>query len=396
MNRNFILLTIAVFCLNVGFGIYFGTFSNFIKDPNIGIMIERDQLGFMEGFRETPGFLSAAFNALVSFIAVPIIGGFSLLLMGFGIGGYAYVNTLPWLVFFSLVWSIGFHGWAPLQGTMALAYSEKDQKGKRLGQLRSVSGLAYLSGLLLAYLVALIVYNLVAYYRSVYLIGGVVIAIGGIAIFGASRQTSIKREHKFLLKKKYNIYYVLNFLEGCRKQILVIFASFTLVDIFKISVKTAIILKVINQIVTLLTGQMVGTLVDKHGERKMLSLCYLGLTITFLGYALAPNKYAFFAFYFLDNFLNFGIIPLNTYVNKIAPSEEIRPTLSMGVTTNHIAAVFTPLIGGYVWQTLGDSGYKVVFIGGAVIAFISLLVAIFKVKKVESLILEAKRNKETR
>ena len=384
MNRNFILLAIAVFCLNVGFGIYFGTFNNFIKDQEIGIMIERAQLGSMEGLRETPGFLSAAFNALVTFIAAPIIGGLSLILMGLGIGGYAYVHTLPWLVFFSLVWSLGFHGWAPLQGTMALAFSEEGKKGKRLGQLRSIGGLAHLSGLLLAYLVAVIVYRAVIYYKGVYLIGGSIIVFGGMAIFWASRQTSVKRERKFLLKKDYTIYYILNFFGGCRKQILVVFASFTLVDIFKVSVKTSITLKVINQVVTLFTGQLMGTLVDKHGERKMLSLCYLGLTFAFLGYALAPNRYVFFAFYFLDNFLNFGAVALNTYINKIAPSEDIRPTLSMGVTMNHIAAVITPLVGGFVWQALGDSGYKIIFLGGAGVALISLLVAL-RVKPIVSL-----------
>lgn len=372
MNRNFILLAIAVFCLNIGFGIYFATFNNFIVER---IGIEPDELGFMEALREMPGFLSAAFNALLTFIAARTIGGLSLILMGLGIGAYAYVHTLFWLVFFSLVWSIGFHGWAPLQGTMALAFSEKGVKGRRLGQLRSVSGFARLFGLLLAFLVAIIDF------KGVYLLGGFVIACGGMAILWASHQTSVKREHKFLLKKDYTIYYILNLLQGCRKQIFIVFASFTLVKVYGISVTTFITLKVINQVVTLLTGQLMGTLVDKHGERKMLSISYLGLTFVFLGYALIHNKYALFICYSIDNFLNYGVIALTTYVNKLAPPEEIRPTLSMGVTMNHIAAVVTPLVGGILWKAFS---YEVIFFGGASVAFISLLVSL-QLKPVESL-----------
>jgi MFS family permease len=295
--------------------------------------------------------------------------------MGFGIGAYAYVNTIFWLVFFSLVWSIGFHGWAPLQGTMALAFSEENKKGKRLGQLRSITGLAYLSGLVFAFSVAIIDF------KGVYLTGGFVIALGGLVMLFATRETSVKRERKFLLRKEYSIYYILNFLLGCRKQIFVVFAVFTLVKVYGITVKTIITLMVINQIATIFTGQLIGTFVDKYGERRMLAISYIGLTFVFLGYATIHNPYILFVCYFMDNLLNFGAIALTTYINKIAPSEDIRPTLSMGVTMNHIAAVLTPLVGGILWKIFS---YEIIFFIGASISLISLLVS-FKIKAVEGL-----------
>jgi len=362
-NRNFLLLAIAVFCLNVGFGVYFATFNNFIVER---IGIKPEQLGFMEALRETPGFLSAAFNALVSIISAPVVGGISLIVMGFGIGSYSQVHTLLWLVLFSLIWSIGFHGWAPLQGTMALAFSEEGRKGERLGQLRSVGGFAYLFGLLLAISVSLIDYS------GVYLLAGMIIAIGGVTILFASWNRDGIRETRFLFRQKYGIYYALNFLQGCRKQIFVVFAVFTLVKVYGISVQTVITLMVINQIVTILTGPLMGRLVDRYGERKMLSLSYLGLIFVFAGYALIHNPKILFVCYCLDNLLYFGSIALTTYINRIAPPQDIRPTLSMGVTMNHVAAILTPLFGGLLWEAFS---YEVIFAGGAFVALISLLVS---------------------
>ena len=59
-----------------------------------------------------------------------------------------------------------------------------------------------------------------------------------------------------------------------------------------------------------------------------------------------------------------------TYLNKIAPPQDLKPTLAMGVTMNHVAAVSVPLIGGLAWASFG---YQIIFIGGAVFTLISLI-----------------------
>ena len=63
---------------------------------------------------------------------------------------------------------------------------------------------------------------------------------------------------------------------------------------------------------------------------------------------------------------------MTTNVNKIASDEDLKPTLSMGVTMNHVAAVIAPVTGGLVWHYFG---YQVIFFAGAALAFISLLVS---------------------
>ncbi|MCZ6671628.1 MAG: MFS transporter, partial [Verrucomicrobia bacterium] len=73
--------------------------------------------------------------------------------------------------------------------------------------------------------------------------------------------------------------------------------------------------------------------------------------------------------YCIDNLVFFGAIALTTYLNKIAPPEDLKPSLSMGVTFNHISSVTAPLLGGFAWHYFG---YQVIFYAGSVFALISL------------------------
>jgi len=99
------------------------------------------------------------------------------------------------------------------------------------------------------------------------------------------------------------------------------------------------------------------------------------LIAVFIGYALVRNVGLLYVLYCLDSFIYMFVIAQTTYLNKIAPPEDVRPALSMGVTMNHAAAIIVPLVGGTLWNSLGR--YDIIFYGGAVVALISFLVAQF-------------------
>ena len=44
----------------------------------------------------------------------------------FGLGAYCFVPDFTWLIIASLIWSQGFHVWAPLPGSMTLALAEPE------------------------------------------------------------------------------------------------------------------------------------------------------------------------------------------------------------------------------------------------------------------------------
>ena len=362
-NRDFTLLAVAVFSVGLFFGVQLTLFNNFIVDR---LQIEADQLGVIEALREVPGFLNALIIAALAGLAAPLFAGASLILMGGGLMAYAVVDNVYSLAVFSVIWSIGFHAWVPLEQSMALQFSPGQTKGRWLGQLRAVGSV----GWLLAIGLCLGLYRFIGYDGLFIMAGGVTMA-GGLTIFFASRRR-LPGEKSFVFRRRYTVYYLLQFLQGCRKQMFITFAIFALVKVHGMPVTTTMILVLINQVLVTLTGPTVGRWVDRFGERRMLSWSYVGLIIVFTGYATVTHRPTLYVLYCIDNVIFFGGIALTTYLYKIAPGEDLKPTLSMGVTMNHAAAVTAPLVGGFVWYYFG---YEVIFYAGAALAFVSLIVS---------------------
>ena len=363
-DRNFALLAAAVFSVGIFFGVQLTLFNNFIV-KRLGI--EPHHLGYVEALREVPGFLNALFLVLMIRLAPSLVASFALMVMGLGIMAYARITSVEALALYSVIWSIGFHCWLPLEQTLALNFSPPGDKGKWLGQLRSVGSIAWLISigicmLLMPYL----------HYGGLFVIAGLATVCGGTAMLFVSRQKPAFKDRGFVLKRRYSLYYALNFLQGCRKQIFITFAIFALVKVHLMEVETTMRLVLVNQAFITLTAPLMGRLVDRFGERLMLSLSYIGLVFVFSGYAMVHYRPALYVLYCIDNLIFFGDIALTTYIHKIAPEEDLKPTLSMGVTMNHVSAVIAPVAGGLVWHFFG---YQIIFFSGAVLAFISLLVS---------------------
>lgn len=66
---------------------------------------------------------------------------------------------------------------------------------------------------------------------------------------------------------------------------------------------------------------------------------------------------------------NFSIA-LRTFFQKIAEPQDIAPTMAVAQTINHIAAIFVPALGGWLWV---EFGYQIPFFIGAALSGCSLL-----------------------
>jgi hypothetical protein len=362
-NKDFRLLALAVASQGVFFGVQLTLFNNFIVER---LNIEAHHLGYVEALREVPGFMNAFFVALMVHFAPPIVAAISLAIMGVGIMAYSQVDSVTMLALYSLVWSIGFHCWIPMEQSMSLLFSPEGKKGKWLGQLRSVNSLAWLGSIL----VCKLSFEYVGY-GGLFVMAGLATIGGGIAILFASRARPAE-ERSFVFKRRYGLYYALNFLQGLRKQMFITFAIFALVKVHGMPVHTTMFLVLINQTLITLAAPTMGRWVDKYGERAMLSASYIGLAFVFFGYAVVTHRPTLYVLYCIDNVIFFGGIALTTYLHKLAPPEELKPSLAMGVTMNHFAAVASPLVGGLVWYHFG---YEVIFFSGAIMAVISLIVS---------------------
>ena len=236
-NKDFRLLALAVASQGVFFGVQLTLFNNFIVER---LNIEAHHLGYVEALREVPGFMNAFFVALMVHFAPPIVAAISLAIMGVGIMAYSQVDSVTMLALYSLVWSIGFHCWIPMEQSMSLLFSPEGKKGKWLGQLRSVNSLAWLGSIL----VCKLSFEYVGY-GGLFVMAGLATIGGGIAILFASRARPAE-ERSFVFKRRYGLYYALNFLQGLRKQMFITFAIFALVKVHGMPVHTTMFLVLIS------------------------------------------------------------------------------------------------------------------------------------------------------
>ena len=156
---------------------------------------------------------------------------------------------------------------------------------------------------------------------------------------------------------------------GARRQIFVAFAVFLLVKKFEFSIQEITMLFVLNNIVNYFLNPLIGRAIIKYGERKVLSVEYFSLILVFTGYAFVESKLIIAILYILDHiFFNFSM-GIRTYFQKIGDTKDIAPSMAVGFTINHIAAVVIPALGGLMWII----DYRIPFIAGAVMSSISLL-----------------------
>jgi MFS family permease len=158
-------------------------------------------------------------------------------------------------------------------------------------------------------------------------------------------------------------------LSGSRRQIFVAFAVFLLVQKFKFSIQEIALLFVVNNVINYLLMPYVGKMINKFGARLVLSIEYTSLIFIFLVYAYSDSKMVVAIMYVLDHiFFNFAIA-IKSYFKHHADSEDIAPSMAVGFTINHVAAVILPAIGGALWM-IDD---KIPFLFGAGLSVVSLI-----------------------
>ncbi|HIW78814.1 MAG TPA: MFS transporter, partial [Candidatus Bilophila faecipullorum] len=100
-----------------------------------------------------------------------------------------------------------------------------------------------------------------------------------------------------------------------------------------------------------------------------LSIEYSTALVIFTGYATTGSAWVAGILYILDYIVFNFSIALRTFFQKIAEPQDIAPTMAVAQTINHIAAVFVPVLGGWIWV---EFGYQIPFFMGAALTCCSL------------------------
>jgi predicted MFS family arabinose efflux permease len=364
-RRGLLFVAVASAFVGVALQLQISLNSNFLVGE---IGASGFQAGLLEAVRETCGIAALGIFVLIAGLAEPVIGALFLVLIALGMGSYTVAPTYGYVMLLSVTWSIGFHVWTPLPNSMTLALAEPGRAGARLGRVGAAGALGSAAGIAVAFLMTVLGVKI----RPLYLVAGAAALVAAAACLGIPRRIKTPGP-SFVIRRRYARYYVLNFLEGWRKQISIAFGGFLLVKVHGASLAEILVLAAVIQGIGYLASPRVGTLIDRVGERKVLVFYYALVTVLFVGYAFLRGKYVLFGIYILDNATFVFNTGLTTYVNRIAPRSEHRPTLSMGVAANHVASVIMPFLGGILWATLG---YQWAFLVGLPAAAASIAIVL--------------------
>ncbi|WP_299941877.1 hypothetical protein [uncultured Microbulbifer sp.] len=122
----------------------------------------------------------------------------------------------------------------------------------------------------------------------------------------------------------------------------------------------------VNHLLNLYIAPKIGQLLVRFGERRILTLEYVGLIQVFAGYALVESAMLAATLYIIDHLFFSMTIAIKTYFQKIVDERDIAASAGVSFTINHIAAVVIPVLFGLLWL----SSPSVVFFAGALMALV--------------------------
>lgn len=328
------------------------------------------QFGFVGSIREIPGFFSLFVVYFLLIFKEHHLAALSVMVTGIGVAIAGFLPSYAGIAFTTLIMSFGFHYYETMNQSLTLQYFGYSEAPLVMGRLRSMAAATNITiG------VAIFIASGYMGYTAMFIAAGGIAFIAGLGCcFMDPSAKDIPIQHKkMILRSKYWLFYALTFLAGARRQIFVAFAVFLLVKKFDYSIQQVTMLFVFNNIVNYFLNPIIAKYVNIIGERKILSIEYGGLVIIFLAYAFTDSPLVGGILYILDNILYNCFMAIRTFFQKIADSPDISPSMAVGFTINHIAAVFIPALGGLAWM----QDYRIVFIGAAVLSAMSLILAQF-------------------
>ncbi|MBU2943026.1 MFS transporter [Shimia thalassica] len=371
-RRPVSLLFVMAFGMPIAFYAWYALLNNFVIEA---ADFDGRDIGLLHAVREIPGFLAVGVIFIILFVREQVLGMVSLALLGVATAFTAWFPSLGGLLTLTFLSSVGFHYYETVNQSLQLQWISKERAPQTLGWLLATGSA---STLIVFVLIVLMWDTLNLTYNIVFMTAGfTTAAIALFCLFAYPQfETGTPQSKKMVLKKRYWLYYALQFMSGARRQIFMIFAGFMMVEKFGFEVHVLTGLYLINLVINIIAAPLLGKAVSRFGERATLIFEYAGLVIVFLAYG---GVYWFgwgvfvAAFLYVVDHILFGLaLALKTYFQKIADTEDIAPTAAVAFTINHIAAVALPVPLGLLWVFSPGA----VFFLAAGMALISLSLAL--------------------
>ena len=367
-RRPVTLLFLAAVAMPIAFNTWSALLNNFVIEV---ADFDGSDIGWLHTVREIPGFFAIGVIALLMLFREQVLGLVALAMLGAATAVTAWFPSMGGILTITMLSSIGFHYFETVNQSLQLQWIEKSRAPQLIGWLMAAGSAA-----------TFVVYGLIVLtwetlgltYNLVYLVSGGLCV--GIALFAMLAYPQFEAPNpqlkRMVLRRRYWLYYALQFMSGARRHIFVVFAGFMMVEKFGFKVHEVTALYLINLMANVIFAPLMGRVVTVFGERRALIFEYTGLALVFFAYG---GVYWFgwgvivaASLYVIDHIFFALALALKTYFQKIAAPGDIAPTAAVAFTINHIAAVFLPALLGYLWLV----SPSLVFLLAALMACVSL------------------------
>ncbi len=348
-RRPFALLLVMATAMPLSFAVWTAVLQNFVIEV---AGFDGSDWGWLQTSREIPGLLAVGVIAVLYLMREQILAIVSLVLLGLGVILTAQLPSFQGLIFTTMLGSVGFHYYETVNQSLQLQWLPKARAPQLIGWIVAAGSGASL----FAYALLVAGWKTFGWtYEAVLLVAGGTTIIAALAAFMIFPQFESHEPQlrSMVLRRRYWLYYALQFMAGARRQIFVVFAAFMMVERFGFEVNQVTALFLINFLANMLFAPVMGSIVGRFGERRALLFEYAGLAMVFLAYG---GVYFFgwgmllaAGLYVVDHLFFALALALKTYFQKIADPRDIAPTAAVAFTINHIAAVFLPAALGYLW-----------------------------------------------
>lgn len=387
--REIVLFFFITGLTGLAMGLSDGIFSNYFKDVyNVDAMAR----GLIEFPRELPGLLCLVVisaGAFLGDIRMAILAQ-GLMLIGITVLGLVTPPFAIMLVFL-FINSLGMHTYLPLNDSIGMSLVKDGRIGSRLGQFNGIrTATTMVAGLLVFFGFKYGFFSFTGPVILPFLLSAGLLAVILVIYLALQKQIGpqpVKRKKlRLVFKKRYRNYYILAVLNGAHKQIMVVFGPWVLIELLGRKADTLAMLGVIGAAIGIVFMPLLGKWVDRFGPGRLMTIEGAAFISVYIAYGLLSRGFSdgtlaqtgwpvilvFILFALNRMAMQFAMIRV-VYLRQIAEvPEDITPTLSTGISMDHIVSIALAAAGGWAWIAIGP---EYVFYVSAILSIFNVIIS---------------------
>lgn len=388
-NKRAVWIFFGIVALTgLALGLSDSVFANYFKDA---YQIDGFQRGMIEIPRETPGVIAFFVITSLAFlgdiklaVAAQIMSVAGLIVLGL------FTPAFGVMLVFLFINSLGMHLFMPLGDSLGLKLAGRGRAGTMMGRFSGVrTAFSMMAGILVFIGFRTGFFSFTTPVKLIFLISAglfSIVIVLLIALGRTDREIAKSRKIKLIIRKEYWTYYLIAILFGARKQIMFVYGPWVLIELLGFGADTMALLAIAGAGIGIFFIPAVGRWIDRYGTARIMMVeagCFFAVYIAYgflsaglhSGFLTAAGVTVIVAFglKMLDFMtMQFGLVR-SVYMRKIAVSDEdVTPTLSLGLSLDHILSILSAVLCGWLWRELGPQS---VFVLAAVLAVANMIVA---------------------